>query len=196
VLETGAALRLILHWIRLSLDNSAIRDRGVPARRRSVRGRFNAWDEQDGQFCATLLRKKMPQLARLWVEPGVPEIKCRLCARKRPLEIRFSFRGYTPGVCTFIEGDGASCFPCFVGQIRCLRCVHRHSKPPSKSPTPSEVLSKRQKLASVAPLNPHLVTTTPRADDLLSLNGHLGRSSHLLLQISADLEEADGPNGR
>src|SRR5260370_23535367 len=76
----------------------------------------------------------MSQLARLWVEPGVPEIKRRLRARKRPLEIRFSFRGSWPRVGALVEGDGASCFPCFVGQIRCL---HRHSKPPPKSPTPS-----------------------------------------------------------
>src|SRR5260370_29027772 len=79
----------------------------------------------------------MSQLARLWVEPGVPEIKRRLRARKRPLEIRFSSRGYTPRVGAFVEGDGASCFPCFVGQIRCL---HRHSKPPPKSPIPSVLL--------------------------------------------------------
>jgi hypothetical protein len=72
----------------------------------------------------------MPQLARLWVEPGVPEIKRRRRARKRPLEIRFSFRGYTPRVGAFIEGDGAGCFPCFVVQIRCLRCLHGHSNPP------------------------------------------------------------------
>jgi hypothetical protein len=71
----------------------------------------------------------MPQLARLWVEPGIPEIKRRLLARKRPLEIWLSFRGYTPRVGAFIERDDARCFTCFVGQVRYL---HGHSRPSRK----------------------------------------------------------------
>jgi hypothetical protein len=65
----------------------------------------------------------MPQLARLWIEPGIPEIKRCLLARKGASEIRLSFGGDTPRVGTFIEGDGASCFPSFVGQVRHL-CGH------------------------------------------------------------------------
>ena len=56
----------------------------------------------------------MFQLAALVVEPGVPEIKCLLLARKRPLEIRFSLEAYTPRVGIFIEGDGTNCFASFV----------------------------------------------------------------------------------
>jgi hypothetical protein len=70
---------------------------------------------------SALLRRKMPQLASLWVEPGIPEIKRLLLPRKRAPEIRLSFRSYTPRAGTFIERDGACCFPCFVGQVRYLR---------------------------------------------------------------------------
>src|SRR5712692_7673593 len=78
-----------------------------------------------------LLRRKMPQLATLWVESGIPEIKRLLLPRKRAPEIRLSFRGYTPRVGAFIERDGACCFPCFVGQVRYLR---GHSGPHQKKP--------------------------------------------------------------
>jgi hypothetical protein len=62
------------------------------------------------------------------VEPGIPEIKCLRFPRKCALEIRLTFRGYTPRVGAFIEGDGGYCFPCVVGQVRYLR---RHfSLPP------------------------------------------------------------------
>jgi hypothetical protein len=95
--------------------------------RRTQRGPVHSKNSPRGKFARRLLlREKVPQFARLWVEPGVPEIKRRVRARKRRLEIGFSFGGDTPRVGAFIEGDGASCFPCFVGQIRCLR---GHSKP-------------------------------------------------------------------
>src|SRR5713226_9448186 len=77
-----------------------------------------------------LLRRKMPQLATLWVESGIPEIKRLLLPRKRAPEIRLSFRGDTPRVGAFIERDGACRFPCFVGQVRYLR---GHSGPHQKS---------------------------------------------------------------
>jgi len=80
---------------------------------------------------SALLRRKMPQLASLWVEPGIPEIKRLLLPRKRAPEIRLSFRSYTPRVGTFIERDGACCFPCFVGQVRYLR---GHSGPHQERP--------------------------------------------------------------
>jgi len=76
-----------------------------------------------------LLGRKMPQLARLWVESGIPEIKCRLLARKPAPKIRLGFRGYTPSTCSSIEGDRASCFSCFIGQVRNLR---GHSRPPPR----------------------------------------------------------------
>jgi hypothetical protein len=71
-----------------------------------------------------------PQLAGGWVEPRIPEIKRVLLGRKRALEIRLSFRGYTPTVGTFIERESAKYFSIFAGQVRCLR---RHSGPHPKS---------------------------------------------------------------
>ena len=68
-----------------------------------------------------LLRRKTPQLTSMRVEPGIPEIKCLRFPRKCALEIRLTFRGYTPRVGAFIEGDGGYSFPCFVGQVRYLR---------------------------------------------------------------------------
>lgn len=68
-----------------------------------------------------LPRRKMPQLARLSVKPGIPKIKRRLRTGKRPPETRLGFRGYTPRVGGFIERDDACCFPCFVGKVRYLR---------------------------------------------------------------------------
>jgi hypothetical protein len=67
------------------------------------------------------LRRKTSQPTSLRVELGIPQIKCLRLPRKCALEIRLSFRGYTPRVGAFIEGDGAYCFPCFVGQFRYLR---------------------------------------------------------------------------
>jgi hypothetical protein len=49
----------------------------------------------------------MSQLARLWIEPGIPEIKRRLRARKRESKIRLSFRGYSPRAGAFIETESA-----------------------------------------------------------------------------------------
>lgn len=71
-----------------------------------------------------------PQLAGRWVEPGIPEIKRVLLARKRALEIRLRFRGYTPTVATFIENESAKYFSILAGQVRCLR---GHSRPHPKS---------------------------------------------------------------
>src|SRR5437870_3750220 len=65
------------------------------------------------------------------VEPGIPEIKRLLLPRKRAPKIRLSFTSYTPRVGTFIERDGACCFPCFVGQVRYLR---GHSGPHQERP--------------------------------------------------------------
>jgi len=62
----------------------------------------------------------MPQLARLLVELGIPEIKRPFLARECPLEIRLCFGGDTPSVCAFIEGDGTGCFALLVGQVRNL----------------------------------------------------------------------------
>jgi hypothetical protein len=83
----------------------------------------------DSSKLSALLRRKMPQLACLSVEPGIPKIKRRLRTRKRPLETRLGFRGYTPRVGAFIERDDACCFPCFVGKVRYLR---GHLRPPHK----------------------------------------------------------------
>lgn len=71
----------------------------------------------DSSELSALLRRKMPQLARLSVKPGIPKIKRRLRTGKRPLETRLGFRGYTPRVGAFIERDDACCFPCFVGKV-------------------------------------------------------------------------------
>ena len=79
---------------------------------------------------SALLRRKTPQLTSLRVEPRIPEIKCLRLPQKCAPEIRFSFRGYTPRVGAFIEGDGGYCIPCFVGQVRYLR---GHFSPPPKA---------------------------------------------------------------
>jgi len=90
-------------------------------------GVFVCFSAFQNKILSALLRRKMPQLARLRVEPGIPEIKRRLLARKRAPEIRLSFRDYTPRAGASVERDRASCFPCFVGQVRYLR---GHSRPP------------------------------------------------------------------
>jgi len=81
----------------------------------------------DSSKLSVLLRRKMPQLARLSVEPGIPKIKRRLRTRKHPLETRLGFRGYTPRVGAFIERNDACCFPYFVGKVRYLG---GHLRPP------------------------------------------------------------------
>jgi len=68
-----------------------------------------------------LFWRKTSQLARLLVEPGIPEVERIFPARKRPLEFRFRFGGDTPSLDAFIEGDDAGCFSRFVGQVRDLR---------------------------------------------------------------------------
>ena len=68
----------------------------------------------------------IPQLSGRWVEPGIPEIKRVLLGRKRALEIRLSFRGYTPTVATFIERESAKYFFYFADQIHCV-CGHSES---------------------------------------------------------------------
>lgn len=83
----------------------------------------------DSSKLSALLRRKMPQLARLSVKPGIPKIKRRLRTGKRPLETRLGFRGYTPRVGALIERDDACCFPYFVGKVRYLR---GHLRPPHK----------------------------------------------------------------
>jgi hypothetical protein len=80
---------------------------------------------------SVLLRWKMPQLASLWVKPGIPEIKRLMLPRKRTPEIQLSFGGYTPRVGAFIERDGACCFTFLVGQVRYLR---GHSGPHQERP--------------------------------------------------------------
>src|SRR5690349_13841678 len=81
----------------------------------SLLGKAHVWLTQ-----VSLLGRKMPQLARLWVEPGIPEIKRRVLARKRAPELRLGFRSYAPSTGALIEGDRASCFSSFVGQVRNL----------------------------------------------------------------------------
>src|ERR1700758_2045436 len=76
-----------------------------------------------------VLRRKMPQLAGLWVEPGIPEIKRILLVRKRAPESRLSLRSDTPRVCGLVEKDCACCFSSVIGQVRYLR---GHLGPPKK----------------------------------------------------------------
>jgi hypothetical protein len=114
-------------WCKVILHQQLSRKR-PPLRRASLS--VSAPQFQNKRL-SSLLRRKMPQLARLWVEPGIPEIKRRLLARKRAAEIRLSLRGYKPRAGALIERDGACCFPCFVGQVRYLR---GHSRPPLRKP--------------------------------------------------------------
>jgi hypothetical protein len=64
-----------------------------------------------------------PQLASLWVEPGIPAIKCILLARKCARKIRLRFSGDPPGVSALIERERTYCLACLVGYVRCL-CGH------------------------------------------------------------------------
>ena len=82
---------------------------------------------------SALLRRKMPQLTGLGVEPGIPVIKRPRLPRKRAPKIRLSFRDYTPTVGAFIERYAAGYLPGFVSQIRYLR-VHS-GRPHQERPT-------------------------------------------------------------
>ncbi len=102
--------------------------------------------------------REASELPSLWIEPGIPEVKRQLLARKRFLETWLGFSGYTPSVSSCIERDDARCFSRFICQVRCFR---GHFSPPYEQEHGQSSASNKPNLAVryVSPLAPTIGLT-------------------------------------